>query len=124
MVPQAHDGNPGTAWLTETYSNAQLGSLKPGVGLMLDFGRPVTVRQLELTFPFAGQSVEVRAGDTAAGSGIDAYPVVWSAASTGASAVAKPTTSAPHRYWVIWLTHLVAQNGGFQGGVSEVVARS
>jgi hypothetical protein len=123
LVPQAHDGNTGTAWLTETYTNAQLGSLKPGVGLRLDMGRPVTIRQLQLTFPFAGQSVEVRAGNTDSTS-IDSYSVVWSDTSTGTSSVAKPSTNTPHRYWVIWLTRLVPQNGGYQGGVSEVVARS
>ena len=123
LVPQAHDNNPSTAWLTETYTNAQLGSLKPGVGLRLDMGHPVTVGQLQLTFPFAGQSVEVRAGDTDSTS-VDSYPVVWSNGSAGLSALATPNTAAPHRYWVIWLTRLVPQNGGFQGGVSEIVVRS
>jgi serine/threonine protein kinase len=123
LVAQAHDNNPGTAWLTETYTNAQLGSLKPGVGLRLDMGRAVSVRQLQLTFPFAGQSVEVRAGDADTTS-IDSYPVVWSDGSAGTSTVATPNTTAPHRYWIIWLTRLVPQNGGFQGGVSEVVVRS
>jgi putative peptidoglycan lipid II flippase len=123
LVPLAHDNNPTTAWLTETYTNAQLGSLKPGVGLRLDMGRPVTVGQLQLTFPFAGQAVEVRAGDTDS-TAIDSYPVVWSNGSAGTSALAKPNTTAPHRYWVIWLTRLVPQNGGFQGGVSEIVVHS
>lgn len=123
LVAQAHDNNPGTAWLTETYTNAQLGSLKPGVGLRLDMGHPVTIGQLQLTFPFAGQAVEVRAGDTDSTS-IDSYPVVWSNGSTGTSALVTPSTTAPHRYWVIWLTRLVPQNGGFQGGVAEIVARS
>jgi serine/threonine protein kinase len=124
LVPQAHDNNPGTAWLTETYTNAQLGSLKPGVGLRLDMGRPITVRQMQLTFPYAGQSVELRAGDTDDSTSIDSYPVVWSDSSAGMSALATPDTTTPHRYWVIWLTRLVPQNGGFQGGVSEVVLRS
>lgn len=123
LVPLAHDGNPGTAWLTETYTNPQLGSLKPGVGLRLDMGRPVTVRQLQLTFPYAGQAVEIRAGDTDSTS-LDTYSVVWHDGSAGTSVVAKPTTSSAHRYWVIWLTRLVPQNGGYQGGVSEVVVRS
>jgi serine/threonine protein kinase len=123
LVGQAHDNDPATAWLTETYTNAQLGSLKPGVGLRLDMGHAVSVRQLQLTFPFAGQSVEVRAGDTDSTS-IDSYPVVWSDGSAGTSTVATPKTTAPHRYWIIWLTRLVPQNGGFQGGVSEVVVRS
>ena len=86
-------------------------------------GRPVTVGQLQLTFPFAGQAVEVRAGDTDS-TAIDSYPVVWSNGSAGTSALAKPNTTAPHRYWVIWLTRLVPQNGGFQGGVSEIVVHS
>lgn len=123
LVPLVHDNDPGTAWLTETYTNAQLGSLKSGVGLRLDMGHPVTVGQLQLTFPFAGQAVEVRAGDTDSTS-LDSYPVVWSDGSAGTSALVTPNTSAPHRYWIIWLTRLVPQNGGFQGGVSEVVARS
>jgi serine/threonine protein kinase len=123
LVGLAHDGNPATAWLTETYTNAQLGSLKPGVGLRLDMGRPVAIGQLQLTFPFAGQSVEVRAGDTDSTS-IDSYPVVWSNGSAGTSELVRPNTTAPHRFWVIWLTRLVPQNGGFQGGVSEIVVHS
>jgi putative peptidoglycan lipid II flippase len=123
LVPLVHDNNSSTAWLTETYTNAQLGSLKPGVGLRLDMGHPVTVGQLQLTFPFAGQAVEVRAGDTDSTS-IDSYPVVWNNGSAGMSELVKPNTTAPHRYWVIWLTRLVPQNGGFQGGVSEIVVRS
>ena len=57
----AVDGDPSTAWTTETYlNNPKLGGLKPGVGLVVDLGQARTVTQVTLTLGAKPVTFEVR----------------------------------------------------------------
>ncbi len=47
---RAVDGNPSTAWHTLTYlNNPRLGGLKPGVGIVLNLGKPEAIGSVKLT---------------------------------------------------------------------------
>ena len=74
-VINAYDQDPVTAWMTSTYNSAAFGGLKPGVGLLVDFGQPVTVARVGLGLTAAGADVELRAGN-ALGANESSLPVV------------------------------------------------
>jgi hypothetical protein len=111
----------GTTWRTQTYQTANFGNLKSGVGLLLDVGAPHAVSAV--TFEVVGGpiAVELRAGDQRAGSESGYAPI------TGASGASGPTTftvkGAKHRYWLIWVTRLAAQDGGFRAVIRQPVVK-
>ncbi len=125
-APKAIDGNPATSWTTSGYNNTdgrQFGGLpKSGVGLRLDFGQPVTVHEMKITFGGGPTSFELRAGDTAVND-INSYPVVVpeaTATAGTATPVSVPATAA-HQYWVVWLTKLpTASDGRFKGSIVDM----
>src|SRR4051812_49017132 len=65
-APKATDGDAGTYWTTESYRTApELG--KPGVGLVLDAGKLVQLRQLGFTTSTPGLTAEILAGELPGG---------------------------------------------------------
>jgi serine/threonine-protein kinase len=103
----ATDGNPATSWSTERYFDAP--SLnKPGVGLVLDAGGPVTLHRIALTTPTPGFTAKILAGDSPAGP----FPATVSASQQVQGSETPFAIDSPdrHRYWVIWITQL----GGFE----------
>ena len=48
-VARVADGDPATAWSTETYTSRQLGGLKPGVGVVLELDHTVQVDRVQLS---------------------------------------------------------------------------
>jgi serine/threonine protein kinase len=63
-VGSAIDNNPSTFWQTQYYiGNPVFGGLKPGVGLVLNMGKPVKLSSVTVTFgSIAGGGVEIRIG--------------------------------------------------------------
>ena len=53
-VGLAVDGDPATAWTTETYKTRALGGLKPGVGLIVDLGEARDVEEVVVESPSGG----------------------------------------------------------------------
>jgi serine/threonine-protein kinase len=107
-VGLATDGKAGTSWSTERYYDAP--SLnKPGVGLVLDAGAPVTLHRIAVTTPTPGFTAKILAGDASSGP--------FQATMSASQQVQGPGTpftidsSDRHRYWVIWITEL---GTGFQ----------
>ncbi|HEY7717214.1 MAG TPA: hypothetical protein VH915_00525, partial [Pedococcus sp.] len=48
---RVYDGNPSSFWSSEGYASANLGGLKPGVGVLLDLGQPAKVREVSIALP-------------------------------------------------------------------------
>jgi hypothetical protein len=116
----AVDRDRTTAWTTDLYhGNSHLGGLKSGVGLLLDLGKPTSVRIAELALTAPGADVEIRAGDQAPSAAAD-LPLI--AGHDGASQRTKFAFDSPRRarYWLIWFTNLPPESGGFGVGVAEV----
>ncbi|HVF20705.1 MAG TPA: protein kinase family protein [Mycobacteriales bacterium] len=120
-VPLATDGDPSTAWETVKYRTEDFGRLKGGVGLLFDLGSPVKVRSVELAFTARGVSVELRSAATR-GARLADYRVVASKDDATERETLRPAAAAaPARYWLVWITELVAADGGrFHAGVAEV----
>jgi serine/threonine protein kinase len=123
----AIDANASTVWKTEHYHSAQLGSLKPGVGLVLDVGSPKRASELSLQLLYPGASVEVYGADDPLPSSFDG----WAANKLGAQDPAGQNVSMSlsggngYRYFLVWFTHLPpAPDGRFQDGIAEASLRS
>ncbi|HSP37526.1 MAG TPA: protein kinase family protein [Frankiaceae bacterium] len=119
-VPLAHDGDQATGWTTDTYRTSNFGNLKSGVGLRIDFGSAEKVQSARLAFAQAGQSVELRAGDSESAD-IGSYPVVAQVVGAGKDVELTPTQAAAHRYWVVWVTQLPQTDRGFRAELDEMV---
>jgi putative peptidoglycan lipid II flippase len=117
-VGNAFDGDPTTAWETERYATPELGGLKPGVGLLVDLGAPTPITTVELGLR-PGTTVELRAADEV-GLAVADFPVVTTAAETG-EVVRLDAGGRAARYWLVVLTRLPAERGGFRGAVSDLL---
>ncbi|SER74854.1 putative peptidoglycan lipid II flippase [Propionibacterium cyclohexanicum] len=124
-VPLATDGNPSTAWHTQEYWNSALmGGLKPGTGLMLDFGAVSTVDAVKLTLVGEPTGVQIRVPAD------DAHPSMatvrdWKVVADDASApqtvTLSPSTPVTTQHLLVYITSLPKlANGHFQAGIAEI----
>lgn len=121
QVGATMDGNPQTSWETENYfRSATFGNLKPGVGLLYDFGKPVDIRAIKFTTPTPGIKLEVRSADATGGS-LDSFSRQGAPVVVNGSMTMKLPGSTTARYWMVWLTSLApSTDGQFHGGLDEV----
>lgn len=119
-APLAVDGDPETAWGSQTYLSPGWGGLKTGVGLVLDLGEGAQVSEVE---------VQLGDGDV----GVTAYladePTIAGATELGSSEDASGTwTVAPDepatgRYLVVWFTRAWTSPEGEVVSVREITVR-
>jgi hypothetical protein len=131
-APAAIDGNPATAWSTQWYGSANLGGLKPGTGLLLDMGKPVSLSQVEVLFGPGGTNADIYLGNTATVSqdSFGTYTKVATGTHVSGDYKYSVTSKATGRYVLIWLTSLPpatpgsgAPAGKFIGMIYEVTVR-
>jgi eukaryotic-like serine/threonine-protein kinase len=97
----ATDGNPSTYWETERYNSApSLG--KEGVGIVLDAGRSVQLRQLGIASSTPGFTALIRAGDSASGP----FPDTVAPSQVVQTQAQYLIHGGAHRYYLIWITRL------------------
>ena len=108
----AVDGNRSTFWRTERYSRF----FKTGVGLVLDAGRAVRVRQVVVDTGTPGVRAEIRLGSSPTGP----FSRVSSAKTLTARTVF-PVAGRNGRYVVVWVTGLPPESAG---EVAEVRVRA
>ncbi|MEA5116326.1 MAG: murein biosynthesis integral membrane protein MurJ [Propionicimonas sp.] len=131
QVGLAVDNDPATAWTTERYkTKPTFGGLKPGVGLVLDFGKSVSARSVWLTLGEGATSLEVRvpAADLAAAKPPMSSEKQW-----------RTVASLPHatgsfglefepvdtRYLLLYITELPAvDDTHYQAAIVDLQARS
>jgi hypothetical protein len=119
-APRAIDGDPGTAWESSTYSNAEFGNLKDGVGLVVDLGRPSTLSGVTLTVNGSGGQVEVR---SASGPGLDGSEVLATEDVGGQPVEVTLEQPVETQYVVLWFTRLPETGAGFRVELAEVQVR-
>jgi eukaryotic-like serine/threonine-protein kinase len=123
-VGLAIDGNPGTSWHTETYTasaNVQDAADKPGVGLILDAGSPVSATGVEIQTENPGWTATVYGApdgppDDLAGWG-DPISDPVEVAETQRIAL---DSTGENRYYLVWITNLTETDGGFAASIGEV----
>ena len=119
LAPLAIDGSPATAWHTQWYATAPFGNLKPGTGLLLDMGRPVTITSAQIILGAnTGTEFQLRAGGQPVLA--DLQPAA-SATDTGGVVTLRPARPAKARYLLLWLTRLPPDSSGtFQAIIYDV----
>jgi hypothetical protein len=119
------DRHSAIAWITHWYATARFGNLKDGTGLLLDMGKQVTIRQIELALGgspgFWGASLEIRIGDTPS---LASTAPVAEATDVGGWLSKELRSPVTGRYIQIWFTKLPRNSWGtFQEHVYGVSVR-
>lgn len=117
------DGDPATTWSTERYTRADLGGLKPGVGVWLDLGEVAGPSEVEVDLATPGIDLRLYAFDRWPPADTD--PEGWGApaatAQRASTTVRLPVSPEVRgRYWLVWITSLVPSEGGYRAGIREV----
>ncbi len=113
----------GSTWRTQTYRSAEFGNLKDGVGLLLDLGSAREVTTVTLDVVGGPIAVELRAGDERASSA-GGYRTVASAGSASGPTTLTPKDAGKHRYWLIWVTRLASQDGGYRAVIRDPAVKA
>jgi hypothetical protein len=113
----------GSTWRTQTYRSATFGNLKDGVGLLLDLGSAREVTSATLDVEGGPIAVELRAGDQRAASG-GGYQRVANADSASGPTTLTPKDAGKHRYWLVWVTRLAAQDGGYRAVIRQPAVKA
>jgi hypothetical protein len=113
IAPLVLDGNSATAWVTHWYASAHFGNLKDGTGLVLDMGRAVTIRRVQLALGGSpglwGADIQIRVGNS---------PGQWNftpaalATDVGGWVAPELRTPVTGRYVQIWFTKLPRDSWG------------
>lgn len=122
-VHLATDGELDTAWHTITYYSALSGQ-KRGVGLLFDFGHQVDLLAIQTVMEHSGTDAILYVAEP----GVSARPKdlsrltvvasIGNAPRTVSATFRRPVTT---RWAVLWLTDLPVVEGGWRGGITEVV---
>ncbi|MFQ5523417.1 MAG: hypothetical protein ACE5F5_07550 [Acidimicrobiia bacterium] len=116
LIPNILDGDPATAWRTESYHDP-ISLLKPGVGL--SFAVSGSPSQLQLINLSEGTRFEIYWSDT-----LFAQLEGWTRIAGATSAPGATVIELPHRdggFWLVWFTELPLQSDGeYRASLSEV----
>jgi hypothetical protein len=115
LAGRAIDGDPKTAWTTDTYKSASFGGLKKGVGLQLDLGGEKDVTSVQVDLGADGGSVELRTVD-----GDQPGKVLATADGAGGTVTLKPSSPVRTPSLLIWFTSLPQSGDGYRAVVNEV----
>jgi hypothetical protein len=113
----------GSTWRTQTYQSAGFGNLKDGVGLLFDLGSGRQVSTVSFEVVGGPIAVELRAADARAASA-GGYRTVASAGSASGPTTLTPKDGGRHRYWLLWVTRLASQDGGYRAVIRDPAVKA
>jgi hypothetical protein len=124
------DGNTATGWSTDHYKQANFGSLKPGMGVLINLGSPTKVGAVKVTLGQPGASLSLRTGTSDPGPTTDGDKTIASTFTTIGLAADDPngtvmTFNVPAdqqvQYLLVWITKLpIDSTGQYQVSVNEI----
>jgi hypothetical protein len=101
-APKATDRDTSTYWTTESYNSSFADLGKPGVGLVLDAGRPVKLGRLGIVTDTPGYTAIIKAGSSRS-----SFPKTVSAPQqVDGDAQYTISGDGSYRYYLIWITDL------------------
>lgn len=107
-----------SSWTTETYQTNSFG-LKSGVGLILDAGRPVTAKAIDLSSPTPGWSLEVYGSNDPRPEAVSDWDALGSSPSVEQSQRVELITPRSYRYFLLWATTPVESGNGYGVAISD-----
>lgn len=110
----AADGDPATAWTTQSYNDSFELIGKAGVGLVFDLGEPVEISEIVVTGSIG--TFEIRAADEIGGDE-NAFTKLGEGETTDTATIDVGGKSA--RYWLVWITSLPGGSGSADIGEVE-----
>ena len=114
---QAIDASSSTPWQTESYTSASFGGLKTGTGLLIDFGKPVTIVSADLNLGTPGAYVQLRGANSPSAS---VLKTIGGTKDAGDTTTIRPQ-EIPVRYLLVWFTSLPQTSSGlYQASIYNV----
>ena len=122
----AIDGNPATAWSTDTYSDAApFPGFKNGVGLMLQLPRPTVIGTVTLNVPSTGTRVELRSASTPKPARLEDTTLLAPAAPLhpGTNKITADS-SQPTTNLLVWIATMGSTDGQSRTQISELTVQA
>jgi putative peptidoglycan lipid II flippase len=121
-VDRAYDGDPSSFWLTWVYKQQfgrATGGLKDGVGLILNFGKPVTPSSVTISTLTPGTTIEIRSAGSA-NPDLASTQVLGSATLQGDPVTISLTNAPSSQYLLVWVTKLAPYGKQWQSNIAEI----
>jgi putative peptidoglycan lipid II flippase len=122
----AIDGNPATAWETDTYHDAvPFPTFKSGVGLVLQLPKPTVVGAVTVDLASTGTKIQIRSSATSTPAKLDDTTALTQPMAMHPGHNTIPVkASAPTSYLLVWISTLGTTNGESRSGISEVTVQA
>ena len=123
---QAIDGNPATAWETDTYHDAvPFPAFKSGVGLLLQLPKPTVVGAVNLDLASTGTKIQIRSSATATPGKLNDTTALTQPTAMKPGRNSIPVkASAPTSYLLVWIPTLGTTNGESRSGLAEITVQA
>ncbi len=119
IVGNVVDGLPNTTWDTERYSSPDLGE-KQGVGLVIDTGKPISARELDVTSPKAGYDARIFGANDLPKDIGDGWTMLAEKNDISKRERYKlDTVNRKYRHYLIWITKL-GGDAPYQAEISQI----
>ena len=122
QLPLVFDGDPDTAWRTDTYYNdPDFGGLgKDGVGFYVELGGLRRLSSVDLEVATPGANIELLVADQP-GDSIEDWQSIGRVRNAGGKERVTFDEPTPARHLLVWFTApLPSDGGGFRAGVAEM----
>ncbi|MBW0013194.1 MAG: murein biosynthesis protein MurJ, partial [Mycobacterium sp.] len=118
----AIDGNPATAWSTDTYVDAQpFPKFKDGVGLLLQLPEPTSLSAVAIDLNSTGTVAQIRSSASPSPAKLtDTAELSPPTPLTPGHNVIPVKTAAPTTFVLVWITTLGTTGGKSHSDISEV----
>jgi putative peptidoglycan lipid II flippase len=118
----AIDGNPSTAWSTDTYHDAvPFPNFKSGVGLMLQLPAPAKLSAVDINLSSTGTQIQIRSATTESPSSLEDTTALTPPTPVQPGQNRIPVTmSSPTSYVLVWIAKLGTTKGDSQSDIYEI----
>jgi putative peptidoglycan lipid II flippase len=123
---QAIDGNPATAWETDTYRDAvPFPGFKSGVGLLLQLPNSTVVGNVNLDVSSTGTKIQIRSSTTSTPTKLDDTTELSQPISMHPGHNSIPVkASAPTSHLLVWISTLGSTDGKSRAAISEITVQA
>ena len=121
----AIDGNPTTAWQTDTYSDpVPFPNFKSGVGLILQLPQPTAIGAVTLNLNSTGTSIQIRSAQSATPSSLEETTELTppTPMKTGSNTITI-SNPQPVSNVLVWITTLGTVNGKSESALSDITLK-